>query len=69
MFLYSSGYLCESSFTEGDTANGEIHKETNGDVSGEFKVSPSTVCPFCFMDLKSPELLRAWVIFYGCKNY
>ncbi|KAK3913464.1 Protein bric-a-brac 2 [Frankliniella fusca] len=62
------GYLCESSFTEGETANGEIHKETNGEVSGEFKVSPSTVCPFCFMDLKSPELLRAHVQMHTTAN-
>lgn len=55
----SAGYLCESSFTEGDSANGVLHKDSNGDLSADSKMSPSTVCPFCFMDLKAPDLLRA----------
>lgn len=58
-FLILSGFLCESSFTEGETSNGVPHKGTNGDVNADPKIAPSTVCPFCFMDLKSPEILRA----------
>ncbi|XP_034230210.1 protein tramtrack, beta isoform-like isoform X2 [Thrips palmi] len=62
------GYLCESSFTEGETPNGVIQKEMNGDAPSDAKVSPSTVCPFCFMDLKSSDLLRAHVQMHTATN-
>lgn len=62
------GYLCESSFTEGETPNGVIHKDANGEVILDPKMSPSTVCPFCFMDLKTSELLRAHVQMHTTSN-
>lgn len=62
------GYLCESSFTEGETSNGTPHKDTNGEIISDSKVALSTVCPFCFMDLKSPEILRAHVQMHTTAN-